>query len=122
MRENPSLEVLSGNAMRTVGIRTMRGLGVVDLTSTFTPEKAMTVGSAALAGAAVGGSVLGYVASSDLRGAGTGALLAAGMTGLFDGYWLGKGGQPTLGVLFGALGVAGLSGAIWLAATRRRRR
>lgn len=76
--------------------------------------------AASLISAGLGGGLLGLVASSDWRGAGTGALFSVGAAGIADAFILRRSGAG-LGsiVLSTAIGLGGLGGATWLAMTRK---
>lgn len=76
--------------------------------------------AASLLSAGVGGGLLGLVASSDLRGAGTGALFSVGAAGIADAFILRRAGAG-LGVvaLSTIIGIGGLGGSVWLAMTRK---
>lgn len=93
-------------------------------TATGTPSGGAVVlylGSSVL-GSALGGGILGYTAASDFRGAYTGALLAVGAAGVADAILLGKAGIGWGAALGGLIGAAGIGSAVWLSATRKRRR
>jgi hypothetical protein len=75
--------------------------------------------SASLLGAGLGGALIGFVASSDFRGAYTGAAFSIGAAGICDAFILRRSGAG-LGVvaLSSLIGIAGLGGAVWLATKR----
>jgi len=99
------------------------GLGQAEETAiapVIAPEKAMFYASASVAGGALGGAIMGLIASSDLRGAQTGAFFTAGMASFASAVQLTRADQTALGVLFGLCGLAGVAGSVYMSATRRR--
>lgn len=75
-------------------------------------------GLALMGGSAISGAIVGGVAASDWRGAGTGAMALAGLTGVRLAF------LPTLSrgarLAYGAVGLVGLASGILLAYKRRR--
>lgn len=96
--------------------------GAIAPAPAMTPEKAMFYASASVAGGALGGAIMGLIASSDLRGAQTGAFFTAGMASFASAVQLTRADQTALGVLFGLCGLAGVAGSVYMSATRVRTR
>jgi len=81
----------------------------------YTPTYAL----AAVGGATVGGGLIGWVAASDLRGAGIGALLTAGLASLSNAaVFIRRTDRRALGIGMGAAGIAALGASLYLAARR----
>ena len=114
-----TVEVVSGAALGFLGLASVDEAAVTVAPS---PEKAMLYATAGLLGGSLGGGLMGLLSSSDTRGAQTGAFFGAGMTGLVNAVALTRAGQTALGALFGIVGLAGVSGAVYMAATRQRGR
>ncbi|UCC73991.1 MAG: hypothetical protein JSV86_05390 [Gemmatimonadota bacterium] len=72
-----------------------------------------------MASSAIGGALVGWVASSDGRGAGTGALFTGGMAGIGQSILFAAAGRGGVATVSALLGVAGLGSSLWLAFTRR---
>lgn len=116
----PAVEVISGGIRSSLG-RIALGQEPVASPSAVVPTETGPVilyTAASLAGAAIGGGIMGLIAASDWRGAGTGALFAAGMTGLADAFALGSARATMPAYIMGALGLGALSTSIWMAFKR----
>ena len=124
MRYPNPLEVGAATALATMGALP---LGQVPEEETTASPAAYALGS--VGGAAVGGGLVGFVASGDLRGAATGAFITMGLTGMASALALfrrapeGEGpgsGMRTLGWTLGVGGLLGVASAIYLAGGRSR--
>lgn len=74
---------------------------------------------AAAGGAAVGGGLIGWVAAGDLRGAGIGSLLTAGLASLSNAAaCIRRTDRRALGIGLGAAGLVALASSLYLAARR----
>lgn len=105
----------------------MATLGALPLGNT--PEEAATgpngedyspiYALSAVGGATVGGGLIGWVAAGDLRGAGVGAALTAGLASLSNAaVCIRRPERRALGVGLGIGGLLALAGSLYLAAKR----
>lgn len=73
----------------------------------------------AVGGAAVGGGLIGWVAAGDLRGAGIGSLMTAGLAGFANAaVCIRRPERRALGIGLGIGAIAALAGSLFLAAKR----
>lgn len=85
-------------------------LGAADV-STSLPMIGYT--AASLTGAALGGGLVGYIASHNGKGAVTGAAFTAGVAGISDAVTLGVQGNTGMAAAVGLAGLGALSWAIY---------
>jgi hypothetical protein len=88
----------------------VRGLGATPLEGTLAPV-AYTLAS--LAGAAVGGALIGYIASEKREGAVRGAVFASGLAAVSDAMLFFTTQRMASGMALGALGIGGVGWAIY---------
>ncbi len=69
--------------------------------------------AASLLGAAVGGGLVGYVASESQQGTVRGAVFASGLAGVSDAMLFFATKQATAGVLVGAAGLGAIGWSLW---------
>lgn len=73
----------------------------------------------AVGGATVGGGLIGWVAAGDLRGAGVGSLLTAGLASISNAaVCIRRTDRRALGIGLGIGGLLALAGSLYLAAKR----
>jgi len=118
-------EVGAATALATMGALP---LGQVPPDETDASPEAYALGS--VAGAGVGGGLVGFVAAGDLRGAATGSLLTMGLTSMASAFAFFKRALPGpegnrtrgLGIGIGLGGLVGVGVAIFMAGQRRGKR
>lgn len=122
MRYPTPTEVGAASALATMGALP---LGQVPDDETDASPEAYAVGS--IAGAGVGGGLVGFVAAGDARGALTGSFLTMGLTSIASAFSLVKRAEPGqpgnrlrgIGAIVGFAGLLGIGSAIYLAGGRR---
>jgi hypothetical protein len=121
-REGPGSPVIGRENLRDdmargpQGFIMTRGLGAAPLEGGLAPV-AYTLAS--LVGAAVGGALIGYIASEKREGAVRGAVFASGLAAISDAMLFFTTQRPASGMALGALGVSGVGWAVYQVMGRR---
>lgn len=119
-RNYPSpAQVGAASALATLGALPLGNVPADASTGPTGEDLTPTYALSSVGGAMVGGGLIGWVAGGDLRGAGIGTLLTAGLASFANAAVFVKSPERrVLGIGLGVGGLAALAGSLYLASTR----